>query len=334
MYFNWLLIAFFTIALGLGSKQANAQTVEDCAAIADKEIRQECFEAAFKNRPAQEGPSDQENVEQAWADIQSLSEILETSHQYRTLRASPVNICQLAIDSQSVNVFEAKRFDDRYTVDLSQLYSAKLHSLLRFNDTVLIVTERSNPIWLDQQVYTKDGSTFIQKNNAEMREVILTPGNDADVGELVEILQRSISRCKTFDPATLSQSNLPNGNANSTSDPLLGYFQVEDSVGELGVFADGRKCLDWAYLTEIRPEGSSGIGPAGNTAECVFTSPIPQGASKHVTNVHCKIDGHGTKDERSYTLSFEWKHDRLTSENPSIPESRLEYVRCERENTK
>ncbi|WP_171721515.1 hypothetical protein [Ruegeria sp. HKCCD7319] len=333
MYYSCLLIAGFTIVLSLGSKQVNAQTVEDCAALADKEIRQECFEAAFKNKPAQEGLSDQEKVEQAWADIQSLSEILETSHQYKTLRADYVSICQLAIDSQSVNVFEAKRFDDRYTVDLSQLYSAEMHSLLRFNDTVLIVTERSHPIWLDQQVYTKDGSTFIQKNNAEMREVILTPGNDADIGELVEILQRSISRCKNFDQDTLNQGYQTNGKANSASSPLLGFFQLKDQVSELEAVNGVRYCTDTLFTLEIRPDGTT-FDSEPVKDECSFSMNIPNGALLHETQSDCLATRDGNQEEYSSVMRYEWTDGGLITMNIGFAEqwrvdlSKLEWVRC------
>lgn len=328
MYINWVLIAGFTIALGLGSKQANSQTVEDCAAIADKEIRQECFEAAFKNKPAQEGPSDQEKVEQAWADMKALADILNTYQQNPLLQINPISICKFVVDISFVNETAGKRFDTEYTIDMSQLYAAETNSKIRFNDTVLITAERSNPISREQNVFSSDGSTFLESNSSRIREAALTPRDPVDQKELLETLQRSISRCKSFDQGTLSQGEQIKGKAATTSNPLLGFFQIEASVGELGVYDGGRKCLDWALIQEIRPDGSTSTSSL-NTVQCTFAVPIPEGALAHQTDMTCHAKyTDGTKRSTQWVQRLEWQGNKMVSSNIDIPESRLVHVKC------
>ncbi len=333
MHFVRKLVAFAVFLLGLTN--AEAQTVEDCAAIENKEVRQECFNAAFANKADPSSEATEQNPlfseEQAKEDMTALSELLLNEDAYWSQRALYSNTCYLNVVSQRVNVFRREMYHSNYRLALGELTSAELHSQMKPNDTVKVTTKRSHPVSLDSKVYTQDGQTLISDRSGPVRTIFLNPKDKADIPELLQIVQRGIERCSAVEQSNSAQTEPNKREDAAAASPLLGYFQVEASVGELGAYEGGRKCLDWAYLEEFRSDGLSGVGPGGNTAECVFADPVPQGAIVHVTNLDCKINNSSGKFETSYTMHFEWTQNRLVTVNPEIPGNRLVHVKCEKE---
>ncbi len=334
MHFVRKLVAFAVFLLGLTN--AEAQTVEDCAAIENKEIRQECFNAAFANKADPSSEVTEQNPlfseEQAEDDKAALLEILDNSGDtYWSQFAEAYSTCWFGLGSIRVNVFRREMYQSSYELKLGELSSAELHSQMKPNDTVKVTTKRSHPVSLDSKVYTQDGQTLISDRSGPVRTIFLNPKDKADIPELLQIVQRGIERCSAVEQSNSAQTEPNKREDAAAASPLLGYFQVEASVGELGAYEGGRKCLDWAYLEEFRSDGLSGVGPGGNTAECVFADPVPQGAIVHVTNLDCKINNSSGKFETSYTMHFEWTQNRLVTVNPEIPGNRLVHVKCEKE---
>ncbi|NOD97163.1 hypothetical protein GS610_08070 [Ruegeria sp. HKCCD6228] len=234
---------------------AEAQTVEDCAAITDKEVRQECFNAAFANKADPTSDATEENElfseEQAKEDMAVLLEILTAQsdanwHQF----AEAYSTCWLSIGSIRVNVFRREMYRSLYELRLGDLSSADLHSQMKPNDTVKVTTKRSNPVPLDSKVYSQDGQTLIADRSEPVRQIFLNPNDKADIPELLEIVQRGIQRCQGQE-----KQNYLFG----STTPLIvaGFFTIDSDKASSYILLHDNCSMD--YVRANNQEGTSRI---------------------------------------------------------------------------